>query len=130
MNTRLKQRAKSSTEHFLKSINKLASRDSFSPAEALPTSAKHGKYINKGTSIKVCTKCQIPLVAGENITQYRYNRYYFICTDCFSLLHRTIYRKKTATKDLSELVQKKKLNLQKRITKLMDQLNYLNACGY
>lgn len=127
---RLKPRSNHSTEAFLKSINKLASRDSFSPIELEPVTTKKSRYINKGTSIKVCTRCQIPLVAGENITQYRYNRYYFICTDCFSLLHRTIYRKKAPVKDLSELVQKKKVSLQKRIVKLMDQLNYLNACGY
>lgn len=127
---KMRPRPPASTEHFLKSINRLASRDSFSPAEALPAPTKKGKYINKGTPVKVCTKCQVVLVAGQNITQYRYNRYYFMCTGCFTLLHRTIYRKKAPAKDLSELVQKKKASLQKRISKLMDQLNYLNACGY
>lgn len=124
---KVKPRPSISTEHFLKSINKLASRDSFSPLEEKQQAKS--KHINRGSPIKVCTQCRIPLVAGENITQYRYNRFYFLCASCFSVMHKSLNKKRTPAKDLDSIVQKKKVSLQKRITKLMDQLAYINAMG-
>lgn len=119
-------RKRVTSANFLKSINRIADRDSFSP-EPNPTTKKP-KYINRGTTQKVCTKCKVHLVAGENITQYRYNRFYFLCAGCFSKLHHAMNLKRP-TKDLSSLLELKKARLQARIKKLMDQLVYLNEMG-
>lgn len=127
LNPKPRQRIQASSESFLKSINRLASRDSFSPVEEIKP--RKNKHINRGSPIKVCTKCKAPLVAGENVTQYRYDRLYFLCAGCFSLLHKSQNRKRTKSKDPEVLLHRKKVSLQKRITKLMDQLAYINAIG-
>lgn len=124
---KVKPRTSISPEHFLKSINKLASRDSFSPIEE--KQPVQSKYINRGSPIKVCTQCRVPLVAGENITQHRYDRFYFLCAGCFSAMHRQANKNRSPAKQLAFKIKRKKVSLQKRITKLMDQLAYINAMG-
>ena len=124
---KVKPRSPMSSEHFLKSINKLASRDSFSPIEEVQP--KISKHINRGSPIKVCTKCKSELIAGKNITDYRYKHCYFICADCFSAMHKLLNKKRAQSKNLDSTIHKKKLALQKRIAKLMDQLAYINAMG-
>jgi hypothetical protein len=119
-------RKRTASANFLKSINRIADRDTFSP-KAITLEKPH-KHINRNSSEKVCTKCKVHLVAGENITNYRYARSYFLCAKCFSELHQVMNQKRPS-KDLSTLLQLKKARLQERISKLMDQLAYINAMG-
>jgi hypothetical protein len=122
---KVKLRPSASIGSFIKFINKLASRDKFSPLEEVQQTQK--KNINRGRLIKLCTQCRKRLVPGENITQYRYNKYNYLCACCYSEWHKSFNKKRAPTKDLNSIIQKKKVSLQKRITKLMEQLAYINA---
>lgn len=119
-------RKRTASANFLKSINRIADRDTFTPK--LEPLVKQPTYINRGNTEKVCTKCATQLVAGKNITNYRYEHSYFLCARCFSKLHHVMNQKRPS-KDLSELLKLKKARLQARIKKLMEQLAYIDAMG-
>lgn len=138
---KLKPRASVTSQAFLKSINRLASRDSFSPCSPKNSSGitfglhaaeplARGVQKNFGhLPQKVCTRCDTPLVINSNITEYRFKHSYFMCTHCFCLAHKGYNEKRATTKKPTYSIEKRRAELQEQIRYLMDELNYLNEAS-
>ena len=144
----VKPKPKSSitSEAFLKSINKLASRDSFAPCEPVKTTPKKPSRITYGrysaepiTSVvfknfgyvpsKICTRCDTPLVVDTNITEYRFKHSYFMCSSCFKIAQKGYNEKRAIAKKSTFSIEKRRAELQEQIKYLMDELNYLNEAS-
>ena len=137
---KVKPRSSISSEHFLKSINKLASRDSFSPCEevatkVLPSSPTvgvlpRGQFKNDPHSKeKICTRCDVPLAINTNITEYRFKTHYYICSSCFSQVHKEYNKKRAKVNKKAFSIDKRREELQRQIRELMDELAYLNEAS-
>lgn len=138
---KLRPRAPISSEAFLKSINKLASRDSFSPCESKKDSSTvahlyYGKPLPKGVfknfgdhPAKICTRCDTPLVVDTNITKYRFKHSYFMCSSCFKIAQKGYNEKRATAQKFTFSIDKRRSELQEQIKHLMDELNYLNEAS-
>ena len=137
---KLRPRISTTSEAFLKSINKLASRDSFAPCEPKNTERMtHGSYpqpLPKGVfknfgyqPSKICTRCDSPLVINLNITEYRYKTSYFMCSSCFMIAQQGYNKQRVTAKKSNFSIEKRRAELQEQIKYLMDELNYLNEAS-
>jgi len=93
------------------------------------TPLPRGQFKNyPAVATKVCSRCLIPLSTGLNITAYRFNRQYYLCTGCYSIALKGYNEKRPANKKAA--IQARKSYLQEEITKLMNELSYLVGMGY
>ena len=96
----------------------------------IPFPLPRGEFKNfPAVATKICPRCLTPLSIGENITEYRYRKQYYLCSKCYSLALKGYNEKRAATKKPTYSIEKRRAELQEQIRYLMDELNYLNEAS-
>lgn len=95
----------------------------------IPFPLPRGEFKNfPAVATKICPRCLTPLSIGENITEYRYRKQYYLCSSCYTAALKGYNKQRANSKKAANKARKS--YLQEQIPKLMDELKYLVLTGY
>jgi hypothetical protein len=95
----------------------------------LPFPLPRGEFKNfPAVATKICPRCLTPLSIGENITEYRYRKQYYLCSSCYTAALKGYNKQRANSKKAA--INARKSYLQEQISKLMDELKFIVRMGY